>query len=91
MRWREPAIEEAVRMPLSYDLTEVVPGQRKGAVLRRGHVVTEADLEVLRRIGKSHLQVLELEPGEVHEDDAARRLAQALASPGIEVSMPGEA
>jgi len=91
LRSREVPIEEAVGMPLAYDLTEIVPGQRKGAVLRRGHVVTEADLEVLRRIGKSHLQVLELEPGEVHEDDAARRLARALAGPGIEVSMPGEA
>ncbi|MDI6825130.1 MAG: molybdopterin-binding protein [Bacillota bacterium] len=91
MRSREVPIREAVGMPLAYDLTEIVPGQRKGAVLRRGHVVTEVDLEVLRRIGKSHLRVLELEPGEVHEDDAARRLARVLAGPGVEVSMPGEA
>ncbi|MEW6048201.1 MAG: molybdopterin-binding protein [Bacillota bacterium] len=91
MRLREVRLDEAVGLSLAYDLTEIVPGQHKGAVLRRGHVLTEADLEVLRRIGKSHLQVLELGPGEVHEDDAARRLAQAMAGPGIEVSMPGEA
>lgn len=91
MKAREVPIEEAVGLPLAYDLTEVVPGQRKGAVLRCGHVVNEADLELLRRIGKRSIRVLELEPWEVHEDEAALRLARSLVGPGLEVSLPGEA
>ncbi len=91
MRTRDISIEEAVGLPLAYDLTEVVPGRRKGAALRRGHVLVEGDLDLLRRIGKSSLKVLELEDGEVHEDEAARRLAAMVAGPGCAVSMPGEA
>lgn len=91
MKSREVRVEEAVGLPLAYDLTEIVPGRRKGAVLRRGHVIGERDLEVLRRIGKSSVLVLELEPGEVHEDEAALRLARSLAGPGLEVDLAGEA
>ncbi|MBC7294250.1 MAG: molybdopterin-binding protein [Thermoleophilia bacterium] len=78
-------------MTLAYDVTEIVPGERKGEVLRIGHIITDADLETLKRIGKSYLRVLVLDPGELHEDEAAARLAQLLAGPGIEVTMPGEA
>lgn len=91
MKSRELPIQDAVGLPLAYDLTEIIPGRRKGAVLRRGHILREADLAVLERIGKSSIRVLELEPGEVHEDEAALRLARLLAGPGLEVSLPGEA
>ncbi len=84
-------VRDSLGLVLGYDLTEVVPGGRKGAVLRRGHVIRDEDLETLRRIGKSAVKVLELEPGEVHEDDAAQRLARLAAGPGLEVEMPGEA
>ncbi|MHB8928364.1 MAG: molybdopterin-binding protein [Bacillota bacterium] len=91
MRSREARVNTSIGLVLAYDLTEIIPGQRKGAVLRRGHVITQDDLEVLRRIGKATIKVLELEPGEVHEDEAAARLAHALAGPGLKVSQPGEA
>lgn len=91
MKAREVPVEKAVGLPLAYDLTEVVPGQRKGAALRRGHVLRESDLDLLRRIGKSTVKILELGPGEIHEDEAALRLATLLAGRGCVVSMPGEA
>jgi molybdenum cofactor synthesis domain-containing protein len=84
-------IDQAVGLPLAYDLTEILPGRRKGAVLRRGHIIQESDVETLRCIGKSFVYVLELEAGEVHEDEAAMRLASSLCGSGLEVSMPGEA
>ena len=66
------AIEDAVGLPLAHDLTQVDAGKGvKGARFRRGHVVTEEDLPVLRRMGKLNLTVLDLEEGEVHEDEAA--------------------
>ena len=91
MKARSVDVRDSLGLVLGYDLTEVVPGGRKGAVLRRGHVIRDEDLETLRRIGKSAVKVLELEPGEVHEDDAAQRLARLAAGPGLEVEMPGEA
>ncbi|NLG80406.1 MAG: molybdopterin-binding protein [Firmicutes bacterium] len=91
MKLREVRIDDAVGLPLAYDLTEIVPGQRKGAVLRRGHRISAEDIPTLQRIGKSAVYVLELEKGEVHEDDAALRLASMLSGPGVKVEMPGEA
>ncbi|MEW6227021.1 MAG: molybdopterin-binding protein [Bacillota bacterium] len=91
MKTREVRIEDAVGLRLAYDLTEIVPGERKGAVLRRGQLLTPEDIPTLRRIGKSSIYVLDIEPGEVHEDDAAKRLATLLAGPGIVIDMPGEA
>lgn len=91
MKAQEIPIEDSVGLTLAYDLTGITPGKAKGAVLRRGHVITEDDLELLRDIGKSYVQILELAPDEVHEDDAALFLARLVAGQGIEVNMPGEA
>ncbi len=85
------AIEDGVGLPLAHDLTQVDAGKGiKGARFRRGHVVTEEDLPVLRRMGKLNLTVLDLEEGEVHEDDAALELGGALAGEGLEIEGPEE-
>ncbi len=91
MKAHEIPIDSSVGLTLAYDLTGITPGKEKGAVLRRGHVIVDDDLELLRAIGKSHVKILELSQDDVHEDDAALRLAQALAGDNIEVTMPGEA
>jgi molybdenum cofactor cytidylyltransferase len=57
-----------------------------GPELRKGAVLTAADLERVRRAGEVH--VVELEPGDIHEDAAARRLAAALSGPGLETQPP---
>ena len=91
MRVREVPVEEAIGLTLAYDLTRISPDKKKGAVLRRGHVLSEADVDILRGIGKSRIKILELRADEVHEDDAAQELAGLVAGEGIEVTMPGEA
>ena len=60
---------------LCHDLTQIIPGEFKGARFRKGHVVTEEDIPVLLSMGKEHLYVLELDADTLHEDDAAERLA----------------
>ena len=75
-------LDKAVGTVLAHDITEIRPGQFKGAAFRKGTIIREEDIEKLRRLGKEHLFVLHIEPGEVHEDDAAVRLAKALAGPG---------
>jgi hypothetical protein len=91
MNARDIPVEQSVGLTLAYDLTGITPGKEKGAVLRRGHVITASDLELLRDIGKSHIKVLELAPDDVHEDDAAEQLALMFAGRGISVALPGEA
>ncbi len=76
-------IDQAVGTVLAHDITEIRAGQFKGAAFKKGQIIREENLEHLRRLGKEHLFVLEIGPGEVHEDDAAVRLAEALSGPGI--------
>lgn len=76
-------IEKAAGTVLAHDITEIRPGQFKGPAFKKGYIVKEEDLEHLRRLGKEHLYVLHLGPDELHEDDAAVRLARTLAGPGI--------
>ncbi|HEV2414097.1 MAG TPA: hypothetical protein VGX27_04770 [Candidatus Dormibacteraeota bacterium] len=56
------------------------PDLRKGAVLGPEH------LDRVRAAGEVHL--VEMEPGDLHEDEAARRLAAAIAGPGLEPTQP---
>ena len=67
-------VQDAVGSVLCHDITRIVPGESKGPVFRKGHVVVEADIPVLLEVGKEHLYVYEALPGFVHEDDAARRI-----------------
>lgn len=57
-----------------------------GPDLRKGTVLGPEHLERLRRGGEVH--VIELQPGDVHEDEAAARLAAVLAGPGLEPRPP---
>jgi hypothetical protein len=77
-------VEQAVGLALAHDLTEVRAEGAKGAAFRRGHVVREEDLPRLRRCGKEHVFILEIGAGELHEDEAALRLAAALGGDGVE-------
>jgi hypothetical protein len=54
--------------------------------LRKGTVLGEHHVELVRQSGEIH--VVELEPGDVHEDVAAGRLAAAIAGPGLEIRPP---
>ena len=83
-------VEEAVGLPLAHDITEIVPGKHKGPAFRRGHIVRREDISKLLDVGKRHLYVMELEKDELHEEDAARRLAKAAAGPNLKSTDPSE-
>ena len=68
--------EKAAGHVLCHDLTQIIPGQFKGARFRKGHVVTEEDIPVLLSMGKEHLYVWEMTPGMVHENDGAEWLCR---------------
>ena len=83
-------VEEAVGRRLAHDITQIIPGKFKGAAFRRGHVVRNADIPKLLDLGKKQVYVLQLNPGELHEDEAARRMARAMAGEGIKLRGPRE-
>ncbi len=76
-------IDQSVGTILAHDITEIRAGQFKGPAFKKGHIIREEDVPHLKRVGKEHLYVLHLEPGEIHEDDAAFRLASVLAGKGV--------
>ena len=74
--------EDAVGQVLCQDMTQIIPGKSKGPRFKKGHVVTPEDIPVLLSMGKVNLYVWEMEPGMVHENDAAHRLAALCLGPG---------
>jgi Probable molybdopterin binding domain len=83
-------VEEAVGLPLAHDITEIVPGKHKGPAFRRGHIVRREDIAKLLDVGKRNLYVMELDRDELHEEDAARRLAKAAAGSNVRLTGPSE-
>lgn len=57
-------------------------------VLKKGEIVNEAHMEKLVAAGVSEIVVARLEAGDVGEDEAAGRLAQALAGANVRVEKP---
>lgn len=84
--------EDAVGHTLAHDHTQIIKDSYKGARFKKGHIVTEEDIPVLLSMGKEHVYVWELEPGMVHEDDAAARLAALIGheAEGLSWGKPSE-
>ncbi len=83
-------VEDAVGLPLAHDITEIIPGKHKGPAFRRGHIIQQEDVSKLLDVGKANIYVMELEEDELHEEDAARRLAKAAAGAHLNLSDPSE-
>lgn len=83
-------VEDAKGLVLGYDVTKIVPGEFKGAAFKKGHVIREEDIEELKSMGKNHIYIVETSAGEVHENEAAIRLAKAAAGKNIYISGPEE-
>ena len=77
------SVEESVGKALGHDITEIRPGEFKGPAFKRGHIVRTQDIDHLRRLGKDNLYILEPDPNQMHEDDAAVELANALCGEGV--------
>ena len=75
--------KEAVGQPLSHDVTEIRPGQFKGAAFRKGHVIHECDCAHFKRLGKENFYKISIEEDEYHENDAAELISRALCGKGV--------
>ena len=82
-------VEEAVGKVLLHDITKIIPDLFKGPCFKKGHVITRENVEELLDLGKRHIYVATLN-GELHENDAAIKIATAAAGPGIDLSAPKE-
>ena len=82
--------EDAAGQVLCHDITQIIPGEFKGARFRKGHIIQPEDIPVLLSIGKENLYVWEKKPGILHEDEAAALLYKAAAGRNIHGTEPKE-
>ena len=87
---KEIPLSEAVGHVLCHDLTQIIVGVSKDARFRKGHIVTEEDIPVLRSMGKEHLFVWEKSENLLHEDEGAEVLAAAAMGANLEKTAPKE-
>jgi molybdopterin biosynthesis enzyme len=78
-------VEDAVGLTLAHDITEIIPGKIKDAAFRRGRVIEKADIDRLLDMGKGHIYVIDGREKEVHEDEAAQRMASSTADEHMEI------
>lgn len=79
-------VQDAIGTILSHDVTQIIPGKFKGRAFKKGHIIKEEDIEKLLSIGKDHVYVWEPKEGELHENDAAKRLVNLIKGEGIALS-----
>ena len=79
-------IEDSVGCILSHDVTKIVPGEFKGRLFKKGHVIRKEDIPKLLDIGKEHIYVWEPKKGQLHENDAAIRVKDLVLGQGCYIS-----
>jgi molybdenum cofactor synthesis domain-containing protein len=87
---RKIKIEDAAGMVLGHDVTQIIPGEYKDPRFKRGHRIRKEDIPEFLKIGKEHIYVMDLKPGVLHEEDAARRLGHCFAGRNVDLSGPSE-
>ncbi|MBW2060302.1 MAG: molybdopterin-binding protein [Deltaproteobacteria bacterium] len=83
-------VENAVGTVLAHDITRIIPGKFKGVGFKKGHIVTGDDVPELLKLGKKYLYVLDLPEGQLHEDEAALRIARAISGHNLRWTEPVE-
>ncbi len=83
------SVENAVGMTLCHDITAMRDGF-KGAAFKRGHVITPEDIPNLLDLGKRMIFAWEENSGEIHEEDAALRMAAMAPVSGAHYTAPSE-
>ncbi len=63
-----------------------IAGSNGHRLLRKGKPLTDDDLENLRALGRTSVYVAKIEPNDVNENQAARRVAEAICGPGLRIT-----
>ncbi len=79
MKWMTIPPEQALGKILCHNVADA-QGHK---ALHKGALIGSSDLDLLRGLGLQEVTVAALEPGDVHEDDAARRLARVCMGSGV--------
>ncbi|MGC8974880.1 MAG: molybdopterin-binding protein [Thermoprotei archaeon] len=92
MQLRILKVEEAVGKTLAYDVS-LVTESFKGALLRRGHILTHSDVDVLKKAGHNYVYVYDSTgnlTNDLHEEEAVLKLGEYLAGSNVSVYLGEE-
>ncbi len=79
-------VEEAAGRRALHDMTEIIPGEKKGPAFKRGQTITAGDVCRLQQMGRHNIYVEEdnqFGPEWVHEDEAALDFGKVMAGEGV--------
>jgi hypothetical protein len=82
MKFEPVSLSDAKGKILGHNIADT-DGHR---LLRKGKPLTGEDLEKLRALGRNSVYVAEMEPGDVDENRAARRVAEAICGTGLHIT-----
>lgn len=77
------ATKDAVGMRLVQDVTQIIPGEKKGPRFKKGHLIKTEDVPILLSMGKENLYVWTESDDMLHEEAAAEILYQMCASENV--------
>ncbi|RLC03475.1 MAG: trehalose-binding protein [Deltaproteobacteria bacterium] len=88
---RTPAVkrvsaEEAVGKRLVHDMTEIIPGEKKGPAFKQGQIIEPGDICRLQKMGRQHVYIEDDSKsveGFIHEDQVALAFAGCMAGEGV--------
>ena len=82
MKFGPRPLDQAAGKILAHNLADE-HGRR---LLRKGHRLSEQDVDRIRALGRASVYLAELEPDDLSEDEAAVRLATAVAGDGVRLT-----
>lgn len=82
--------QDAVGQVLCHDITQIIRGEKKGPVFRKGHVIREEDIPVLLSVGKDNIYIWENDENTLHENDAASILCEICKGENLSSTEPKE-
>ena len=82
--------EDAIGQVLCHDITQIIPGVKKGPVFQKGHIIAPEDVPVLLSVGKEHVYIWEKDDTRFHENEAARILCEMSQNANMKASDPSE-
>lgn len=82
--------EDAVGQVLCHDITQIIRGVTKAPVLRKGHIITKDDIQVLLSVGKDNIYIWEKDESIFHENEAAAILRDICLGKNMHGTEPSE-
>lgn len=83
---RSVPIERAIGERVLHDMTEIIPGEKKGPAFKRNQELSASDICRLQTMGRQNIYIIDSDPDQsewVHEDTAALAFARAMAGEGV--------